>query len=58
MNWLAWLIVAYLGVSALLSVAATGKKREPTTPGVAVLTVIFAGLLIWGVVVLATRGAP
>lgn len=57
MNWIAWSLVSYIGISALLTVAAVGRKREPLTAGVAVLSVVFAGLIIWGIVALATGGA-
>lgn len=53
MTWYAWLMVAVVVASALSVVAAIGKPRTPTTPGVAVAVLVIDGLVIWGILALA-----
>jgi hypothetical protein len=49
-NWQKWVIIGFLTLSALLTISSVGKKREPVTPAVAVLTTLFGAGLIWLVV--------
>lgn len=41
-----WLIVGFLALGALLTVASVGKPRKPLEPGVATVTVLVNALLI------------
>lgn len=38
-----WAVLTWCGISALIVVAGIGKPRKPTTPGVAVLTLVIIG---------------
>lgn len=52
MNAVAWLIVGYIALDRLLTVACIGTTWE-ITRGLAVLSLITGALLVWGVVSLA-----
>ena len=45
-------IVAFIFFGSLCAVASVGKPRKPLEPGAAVFTLLFNGLLIWGVLYL------
>lgn len=46
-----WLIVAFLSYGALSTVASVGKPRKPLEPAVAVLTVVFTGAIVAGILI-------
>jgi len=46
MNALGWFLIAFLSLGALATVLMVGKPRQPTTAGVAALSVLFNALLI------------
>lgn len=52
MSAVAWLIIGYIALDRLLTVAFVGRSWEITHSGV-VLSLITGGLLVWGVVSLA-----
>lgn len=54
MNWFDWLLVAILGVGAIVSVLLVGEERKPIAPGTAALQVILNASLIGGILI--TRG--
>lgn len=52
-NLMFWILIAYLALGAIASVAMVGRRREPITPGAAVLSVLASALFItalciWG----------
>lgn len=49
---LLWLCAAFLTFGTLSTIALVGKRREPITPGMAVLTVVINGVIV-GVLVSA-----
>jgi hypothetical protein len=46
MNALGWFLIALLSLGSLATVFMVGKPRQPTTAGVAALSVLFNALLI------------
>lgn len=54
MNWAQIVLICLFALNALVTVASVGKPRPTITGGTAALTVVFAALFIW-VVVLAGR---
>ncbi len=48
-------MVSFHMFGAFITIMQVGKKREPITPGVAALTVIFSALIIAGVLYLASN---
>ena len=53
MNIWAWLVIGYLALNALFVIGMIGKPREPITPGTAVITVVFVGFIVAGVILAA-----
>lgn len=51
MNWILWLVVAWLAFGALFTVAAVGKTRSVITPGVAVGALIIQGIVIAALII-------
>lgn len=49
-----WVIVGYLIIGAVATVALVGQPRKPIEPGTAAVTVILNGLLVAGLVVFAS----
>lgn len=47
MSWPQVVVIAYLALGTLLTVAKVGKPQEPVSPATAVLTVLIAAGLIW-----------
>jgi hypothetical protein len=56
MTWYAWTIIATLVLGAGIQIATIGRPREPLTPGVVLVTTVLNGLIVWGIITLATRG--
>lgn len=54
MTWMHWVIVGYLIIGAVATVALVGEPRKPIEPAVAATTVLLNGLLIAGLVVFAS----
>lgn len=47
MSWFLWLLAAYFAANLLGSIALVGKRREPITPGGAVvLVILYAGIIV------------
>lgn len=42
-----WILIVWFGWGACLVVLNIGKPRTPTTPGVALFSLVFVGLLIF-----------
>lgn len=53
MTWYAWLMVALLVTSSVLTILLIGRPRQPTTAGVAVVILVVNSLYMWGVLSLA-----
>lgn len=47
MVWEAWTLIALFVFGGLGTVCLVGRKREPITPGVAVVTLILSAFQIW-----------
>lgn len=54
MPWYAILIIAVLAMSSGTVLASIDRPRKPITPNLALATLVANGLMIWGVVALAT----
>lgn len=54
MTWYAWAIVAVYVAAALATVNSIGQPRRPMTPGIAAAVLLVNGLIVWGVVSLAS----
>lgn len=55
MPWYAWVIVAYIVLDRLITVAVAGKGRKiEITSSFAVSSLISGAVIIWGIVSLAT----
>ncbi len=54
MTWFGWTLVAFFGLTSLLTINGVGEARKPTTPGIATATVVLAGLIVWGVLAVGT----
>lgn len=54
MNIFAWIVVAYLSLGALVSIATVGKPRVPTTPDTVAGATVLTAALIALVVLAAT----
>lgn len=52
MTWYAWVLIAYIALERLMTVAQIGKRLE-ITPPIAVESLITGGLMIWLIVSLA-----
>lgn len=50
MHWFNWLLIAMLGLTAVLKVLIIGEPRKPLTRGIVAADLIVAGLLIAGIV--------
>jgi len=50
MGWPKYILIAWLVLGALLTIAHVGKKREPMTAGTAALSTVFTAGLVWLVV--------
>lgn len=48
-------LVAYYALCVPLTVLMIGRRRDPLTPGGAVVAIIFYALLIWAVLTVASR---
>jgi hypothetical protein len=46
MNWHKWVFVAFCTFSTFATISMIGKKREPLTHGVAIVTIIVNLLLV------------
>lgn len=53
MSTVAWILIAWLGLNAVVDVLRIGKQREPKTPFEAVCDLVEIGLAIWAVLYLA-----
>jgi hypothetical protein len=49
MTWFDWILVAWLTLGVVLTIALIGKPRKPITPGVAVATLVINSALVLGV---------
>ena len=47
MNVYSWLLAGAFALSALITVGMVGREREPTTPIVAMFTVLIDAVFIW-----------
>ena len=47
MVWQQWAFLVWGLLSILGTIALIGKPKVPTTPGMAIVSVIMTGLLIW-----------
>ena len=54
MQTLAWVVVAWLAVTALMQVWLVGRDRKPKTPLEAIVAIVECGLAAWAVVEIAT----
>jgi hypothetical protein len=54
MEWYAYAMVALIAISTLATILTIGKPKVPTTPGMAVAVLVTNGLLIWGILALAS----
>lgn len=50
MEWILWVVVAFLVVGTVTSITQIGKPREPLTPGVVATTVVLQGLIISAII--------
>lgn len=50
MNWQQVVLITAFALGAIVNVAMVGKRREPTTPGVAAVGLITTSFYIWLVV--------
>ena len=55
MTWYAWVMIVMVALSVMSRVAIIGRPRDPLTPEDVIVSMIANGLLIWGIVELATR---
>ena len=46
MHWSDWVLVVWLAIGAIASVAVVGQPRKPLEPGSAVLSILITGALI------------
>jgi hypothetical protein len=44
---LCWILIAFYAWSVSLVILSIGKPKKPTTPGVALFSIVFAGFLIF-----------
>lgn len=40
-------LVCYFALNALVTVGYIGRTRKPTTPGVAIISAVIYGVLVW-----------
>lgn len=50
MEWFKIVIITLYALGALSNIALIGDERKPITKGVAALSVLLNGFLIWGVI--------
>lgn len=54
MTWFGYMLVILWGSGALITVSQIGKPREPYTQRFAIIQIIMASFLIWGVLAVGT----
>lgn len=58
MSWQLWIVVGWLTLSAIVTIATVGKPKQPTTGGVAAFSTVIMAVLIWLIIWAGTGARP
>lgn len=54
MSWIAWALIGWVGLGAVLTVIQVGKERKPITAETAAWTVVVQSLVAFAIIAVAT----